>query len=445
MPRSFAALALSSASVCLASLLVAAPVLAQAPPGTGTDMELDPDATPEPPPPPPELPPPQAGEWGVGGGEDDGQYAPKGKTGALKEEEEEKAEAERDKGPLQLGPPGLLVVDTVIGFGDMLVVAQEVDGETTMTVVSFAAQGRYRFGDTWALGVRFPFTNGSVKGPKDDTTDDYSTFALGNLELQIQPTFHLNRRLSVPVAVSFFAPVAAGDLYAAAGDQGARAQAIVNQAASASRGWEETALFASKRAGTSLGAGIQYDRDALHLGVSTKLEIMKKAGGNEPPAALTPDRKGALQDPNTNWVTTVAGRYGEAELGVRPAHGDLGLAGLAGAEVHGEVVLGAVVAVAAPDFAGLREAAGGDRDAGADGRAVGAGAAREGELHEVAALAEHVLEEADLLGRVTLGVVAARTGVADDDVEVAVPIEVGDGAAVAAVVIDAHAMGTASK
>jgi hypothetical protein len=309
MPRSFAALALSSASVCLASLLVAAPVLAQAPPGTGTDMELDPDATPEPPPPPPELPPPQAGEWGVGGGEDDGQYAPKGKTGALKEEEEEKAEAERDKGPLQLGPPGLLVVDTVIGFGDMLVVAQEVDGETTMTVVSFAAQGRYRFGDTWALGVRFPFTNGSVKGPKDDTTDDYSTFALGNLELQIQPTFHLNRRLSVPVAVSFFAPVAAGDLYAAAGDQGARAQAIVNQAASASRGWEETALFASKRAGTSLGAGIQYDRDALHLGVSTKLEIMKKAGGNEPPAALTPDRKGALQDPNTNWVTTVAGRY----------------------------------------------------------------------------------------------------------------------------------------
>jgi hypothetical protein len=297
MPRSFAALALSSASVCLASLLVAAPVLAQAPPGTGTDMELDPDATPEPPPPPPELPPPQAGEWGVGGGEDDGQYAPKGKTGALKEEEEEKAEAERDKGPLQLGPPGLLVVDTVIGFGDMLVVAQEVDGETTMTVVSFAAQGRYRFGDTWALGVRFPFTNGSVKGPKDDTTDDYSTFALGNLELQIQPTFHLNRRLSVPVAVSFFAPVAAGDLYAAAGDQGARAQAIVNQAASASRGWEETALFASKRAGTSLGAGIQYDRDALHLGVSTKLEIMKKAGGNEPPAALTPDRKGAPAGP----------------------------------------------------------------------------------------------------------------------------------------------------
>lgn len=310
MPRSFAALALRHAClVCLGSLLVAAPALAQVPPGTGTDMELDPDAKPEPPPPPPELPPPQEGEWGVGGAEGDGQYAPKGKTGALKEEEEEKAEAERDKGPLALGPPGLFVIDTVIGFGDILVVAQEVDGETPMTVISFAAQGRYRFGETWALGVRFPFTNGSVEGPKDDTTDDYSTFALGNLELQIQPTFHVNRRLSVPVGVSFFAPIAAGDLYAAAGDQGARAQAIVNQAASASRGWEETALFASKRAGTAFGAGIQYDRAALHLGLATKLEIMKKAGGNDPPAALTPDRQGYLQDPNTNWVTTATGRY----------------------------------------------------------------------------------------------------------------------------------------
>lgn len=307
MLRSFAALA--PCLVGLASFLVAAPVLAQAPPGTGTDMELDPDAEPTPPPPPPELPPPQEGEWGVGGGEDDGRYAPKGKTGALKEEEEEKAEAEREKGPLKLGPPGLFVIDTVIGFGDMMVVAQEVDGETSLTVLSFAAQGRYRFGETWALGVRVPFSNGSVKGPKDDTTDDYSTFALGNLELQIQPTFHVSRRLSVPVNVSFFAPMAAGDLYAAAADQGARAQAIVNQAASASRGWEETALFASKRAGTSLGAGVSYRREALQLGVSTKIEIMKKTGGNDPPAALTPDRQGALQDPNTNWVTTLSGRY----------------------------------------------------------------------------------------------------------------------------------------
>jgi len=224
MPRSFAALALA-----LGSMFVASPLLAQVPPGTGTDMELDPDAKPaEPAPPPAELPPAQPGEWGVGGTEGDGQYAPQGKTGALKEEEEEKAAEANEKGPLALGPAGLLAVDTVIGFGDILVVAQEVDGKTGITVASFTTQARYRFGETWALGLRFPFSTGSTTGPKDDATDDYSTSAIGNIEVQVQPTFHVSRRLHIPVSVSFFVPIAAGDLYAAAGDQGARAQAIVN-------------------------------------------------------------------------------------------------------------------------------------------------------------------------------------------------------------------------
>src|SRR5690348_9608749 len=71
------------------ALLVPRAVLAQAPPDKGPDMELDPDAKPESPP----LPPVQEGDWGVGGKEEEGKFAPSGLTGAKKREEDEKAEA----------------------------------------------------------------------------------------------------------------------------------------------------------------------------------------------------------------------------------------------------------------------------------------------------------------------------------------------------------------
>lgn len=291
-------------------MLVGNTAVAQVPPGTGTDMELDPDATPPPEEKKPtELPPVQDGEWGVGGtGDGDGKFAPGGKTGALREQEEEKAEEAKVKGPLKLGPPGHFAVEMVYGFGDIRVVTNDANA-TKFSVASFVGSFRYRFGDTWAGGIRFPFSLGSSTGPLDNATDDYSTNGIGNLAVDIAPTFHLDRRLSFPVGVSLFLPLASGDLFASASDQGAVAQAILNQSAAAARGWEEISLFASKRFGFDVFAGADYDREALHLGVATKLEIMKKTGGNEPISQLEAANQGALQDPNTNWVTSLHGSY----------------------------------------------------------------------------------------------------------------------------------------
>ncbi len=288
----------------LAALTSASVAAAQAPPGTGTDMEIDPDAKPAEPPPPeppkePELPPADPGAWGVGGKEEEGKYAPTGKTGALKKDEA----SEDNDPPNALPPPGQLAVDTVIGFGDMHVATNDSD-VTTLTVVSFVGSLQYRFGEVWTVGVRFPFSTGSTKGPGGEA-DDFSTFALGNLEIGVRPSFAITKRIRLPIGVGFYVPLASGDYFADPLDRGSLAQATVNQAAASSRGWEENALFASKRIGFVPSVGLTYDKKAVHAAFGTKLEIMGRTGGLDPTSAAA----GELHDPNTNWVTQLSFFY----------------------------------------------------------------------------------------------------------------------------------------
>ena len=286
------------------------------PPGTGTDLELDPDAPTAPPAPPveekkeepPPLPPVGEHAWGVGGKEQEGKYVPTGKTGALKEDE-----ADSDDGvAAPLGSPGYVGLDTVIGFGEIRVPTNDLD-RTPVTVASFLVNLRYRFGELWTVGVRMPFSRGSAEGPMDGNSDDFDTAAVGNLNIAMGLTFPITRRIRLPVGLGFYAPLASGDLFAETAERGNVAQAIVNQAASASRGWEESALFASKRAAFAPKVGVAFDSGAIHAALSTKLEIMLKAGGNDP----TPEQ-GALHDPSTNWVTNLSFHYGFLDGMVTP-------------------------------------------------------------------------------------------------------------------------------
>ena len=75
------------------------------------------------------------------------------------------------------------------------------------------------------------------------------------------------------------------------------------------------------------------------------------------------------------------------EIAVGPAHRDLGLARRAEAEMQRQIVLRAVVAVAAADLLRLGDVARLDGDARADRRAVGAGAAGQRELRRSCRLA----------------------------------------------------------
>ncbi|MCK6589844.1 MAG: hypothetical protein L6Q76_19910, partial [Polyangiaceae bacterium] len=288
-PTHLVAVALAFAA---GSFALAPDAFAQPPPGTGTDMEIDPDA------PPPEepkkeeapLPPPDPNAWGVGGKEEEGRFAPQGKTGALKEEEEEQKEAEEDKGPVNLGHAGSASIEAVVGFGEINELLNE-RRPSEATVFSLLFGVSYRAWDIWTMGLRLPYSTGTIK---NEGHDDYNTFALGNLELSVSPSFQISRRLRLPVGIAFSLPIASGDPFAnPAQDPGSIAQALVNDAADAARGLEETALFAYGRFGLIPSVGATYDRGSLHLAGQTKLELMFRTGGEDPNVTISEIHEGA--------------------------------------------------------------------------------------------------------------------------------------------------------
>ncbi len=285
-----AALAPAGAALAQGAPPPAKPPPVGAPPTKGTDMELDLDAPKSPEPEKkeePPLPPAEANAWGVGGKDEEGSYAP-GKN-------KKKVEAvDDDKTPRVLGPPAAVSLDMLVGLGAMRDVTND-SGVTDLTVLSFVFGLQYRFGESLTIGARLPYSTGSITGP-GGAADDYNTFAIGNLELSGRYAFNLTRRISLPVELALYFPSASGDLFADANDQGARAQALVNQAAAYSRGFEENPLFASKRMGIRIGAGVAYDKNEIHAEGHMRLDIMGKTGGNEPVAA-------ELHTPNTTWLT----------------------------------------------------------------------------------------------------------------------------------------------
>lgn len=276
--------------------LVPRAAFGQAPPAKGTDMEIDPDAPKDPPSEPPPLPPTKEGDWGVGGTDEEGKFAPQGKTGALKREQEEKEEEGKAE-DLRALPPRDAGLEVVIGFGKIRDVRNN-SNPTSTTVASFVPFFAWRVSEMWAFGVRLPVSTGSVDGPLGES-DNFSVTAVGNLEASLQATIKLRRRLRLPLSIAFTLPTAQGDMFPEQADAGQKPQALVQQAVASSRGWEEQALFTPRRLGVVPSVGIQYDTRNMHVAASTKLELMIRTGGGAPPT----EAEGTLHNPALNWVT----------------------------------------------------------------------------------------------------------------------------------------------
>jgi hypothetical protein len=273
-PRHHAALALAFALTASSTAALAQP---KAPPGgKKPDMEVDLDKPKEPPPP---LPPVQPGQWGVGGKEEEGRFVPGDDKKKQEAAEQAKKEAEEAKKPVDLGLKRLASVDTVVAFGSMRDVLHDAH-PTTAGGVSFVFGFSWRFFDIWNLGVRLPFSRISTTGD----AGAFNTFALGNFELMARPTFQLSRTWRLPAQISIFIPTAQGDFFpdpAASDKNVGKAQALVNQAASWSRGWEEMPLFATRRFGLRFGVGTTWDSGNFHANVGTKLDLMIRMGGGD--------------------------------------------------------------------------------------------------------------------------------------------------------------------
>jgi hypothetical protein len=277
------------------------------------DMELDPDAPPPPPKEPEPLPELEPGAWGVGGTEDEGRFAPPSKKDAA-----ESAKEEEDKRPIDRGPKAVIGVDTVIGFGRVPVISADNPSNRVdydVTVASFVIGARYRFGDVWSLGLRFPMSTASatITGAAP-SNKDYNAFAIGDVALDVAPTFALTRRLRLLAGVSVALPTAQGDLFAGPSERGDRGLAIVNQAAAASRGWEDNALFAPRRFGVSPKLNLSYTFGGARLAGGTKLDLMVKASGEAPVDPKLANPKSTEYVPTVrgttmSWVTDLAFFY----------------------------------------------------------------------------------------------------------------------------------------
>ncbi len=271
------------------------------------------DAPSEPSPPP--DPPPSTGGWGVGGEEEEGRFAPSGKTGKLKELEEEEARRDAPMGPAELGPPGWAYLDTAIGFGDARVVVGK-SGTTDVTpTASFLIAGGYRFGDTWHVGARFPVSTGYSNGPSDPygfgrDPDEFRQIAVGNVELGVKPAFVVTRHLRLPFGVALTIPSAMGDLHADANNRADLGKAIVNQAAASSRGFEDRALFEHDRFGITPSAGVWFRDGAIEASAETKVEIMIRTGGNDAQPVAATESARESRDASYNWVTALGFFYG---------------------------------------------------------------------------------------------------------------------------------------
>lgn len=277
-----------------------------------------------------ELPPPdpELSEWGVGGEEPEGKFKPTGKTGALKElEEEEAQDREVLEGPPDLPPPGSVYVDTVLGFGSINSVANPTGSTDVDPVASFLIGASYRIGDTWAIFARFPISTASIDGPNASPLTDerardpdaYKQIATGALELGVSPTFVLNRDLWLPAWFGIALPTSMGDIFGDSDHRADIARAIVNQAAGASRGWEDRGLFSYQRVSLRPGVGIQWRKPdlgpgTLRLHAETEVEIMIRTGGTDPlppgDPLLGPNGIGGeYNDAAVNWRIEAGGAY----------------------------------------------------------------------------------------------------------------------------------------
>jgi len=231
--------------------------------------------------------------------EEEGPFAPKGRTGKLREEvkpEEDKGEAKPEK-PKAAAPekPGAAGLDVVFGFGKMG--SPTGPDAVELSVFSFMLGGSYRFDPSWSARLRIPFATGNIKyvnhsqnaiGSNFEPLDQsYSSTSFGNIELAGVYNTDLGPSTKLPVELALALPTANGDRFPPPDDLTRGRHYRVNAAAAATRGMEEDALYTPHRFGIIPKISLEYRSDSMQTGAFFKLPILLKAGGASAPPQTT--------------------------------------------------------------------------------------------------------------------------------------------------------------
>ena len=223
--------------------------------------------------------------------EEEGPFAPKGRTGKLKEEgppeEGEKPKDEKAPPPPPAEKPGAAGADIVFGFGKT--------GGTTgpdaveLSVVSFVIGGGYQFTPEWGGRLRIPFATGKITHVGNERTsfetlnEGYNAAAFGNVELAGNYTFSLGPSTKLPVELAFAVPTSNGDRFPPPDDTPRGRHYRINAAVQASRGLEEDALFAPHRLGIIPKGAIRYKSGSIDTDGFVKVPVLIKTGGQDVP------------------------------------------------------------------------------------------------------------------------------------------------------------------
>jgi hypothetical protein len=211
--------------------------------------------------------------------EDEGPFAPKGKTGKLREAEQaENAPKPEPEAPPPKEKPYSVGADIVYGLGrtgsGTEVGADPIEYKVASIIVGATYQADPR------VGVRFriPVSNGSV-----DTGQTYSATALGNIELGMTYTSDMGPHTKLPFDVGLYLPVAQGDRFPPPEDPARLRTFRVNTMAQWARGLEEDALFAPHRLSLVPRLSLRYAEGGIAAGGFVKLPLMLRIGGQDVP------------------------------------------------------------------------------------------------------------------------------------------------------------------
>jgi hypothetical protein len=240
-------------------------------------------------------PPGQGGEKPPPAEDEEGPFAPKGRTGKLREQQQ--AETPKDEGgeaPGEEEKPGHVGIDAVIGFGKLAEAGAPASSAPDVTAYSFVIGAGYELSPSFGLSLRFPFTSASIKEAGGDKSE--SAAAIGNVELAPEYVYRASPTTKIPIELAIVAPTATGDPFAAVTEPEQLRRAAAQDIAAAARGWEDNALFAPHRFGVVPRVGLEYARGAMEIGAFTKYELTFKSGGNDAPP-------GYKANTGMTWVT----------------------------------------------------------------------------------------------------------------------------------------------
>jgi hypothetical protein len=223
---------------------------------------------------PAQPPPKKAAE------DDAGPFAPKGKTGKLREAEDaENAPKPEPDAPPPKEPKYAVGLNVVYGMGASGSGTEAGSAALKYSVASFTLGATYQAAPNINARFRFPISTGTI----GEGSAAYNASAVGNIELGMTYMTDMGPRTKLPFDIGLYLPVASGDRFPPPADPGREHSFRINTAAQWAHGLEEDALFAPHRLSLVPGLALRSSTGSISGGGFVKLPLMLRIGGGDAP------------------------------------------------------------------------------------------------------------------------------------------------------------------